>query len=851
MIRSKYFIFLFVLFCSFQQLFNMSESQLEKQSEHSKIIYVLDKGITIDFKKTNSVLNDILSRIGLSTAMTLGENLFQQGQRAKGGGGLLAKKIKGNKDNPIIYAYTLNESGERLENDLKNLYDELLGSGKLGEILNNRGYEINWKSWGYLIQPKPRERIEPEIKYIYIPQKRGILGVGREEALLTGYSNVDSSWGSANSINSITVSDFDNTRLFISNFLDNSVNSISDLKNDNLANPHQSPWFIEITKEDTVFRYCFYQARGGEEFGTAALLRDFEYSRSQWNKDFFYVGSPSLQPNVKKALKLRNIGIRLQNIAPYVCFIAPYYNNEFYFKVISPFDLSFDGLENPCFVSDGEKLFVYSKKVENLNDVPREFLSNFNTEALGGSTFRDLLERGREEEGNNAPVYFFSDIQGQYFGQVGSHIAPFLAGERGSAAPFLAKLLNFELQRQDLRRDLNVFVNVGDFVAYASNGRDREGEEFIKCFFTMRHILNGCFLTSAMGLPHDIASPGTVVGSYDTAQPSLAFNSIFNSVLESNKIDRVVNETSNYFIRDRILYCNLPITVEPKNMFKYTEVFSNNVCGFIDVVNKKKEQREVDFIVAYSHLPLYTHYKYMHPGMINMLEKDGLYSDHMKSYNDNGLEFLNRITEKILESKIDVYISGHNHVYEHNIIEKNNDMGQIHSFIIGTGTDLRNVSYREDNEAEVMELNIDNIDNIDNNVSEIDSCKNVSIVGRNGFKGLQERLTDFNMYIEKPAPFLMQLKTRGSEAIKEAIRFGPVKELVKTISTPRPFKYLPSFLKVNSRDNGLNITFFAGDWRDDLLTQLIEMESINISGELVRSERQIPEESEERESFVD
>ncbi len=195
-----------------------------------------------------------------------------------------------------------------------------------------------------------------------------------------------------------------------------------------------------------------------------------------------------------------------------------------------------------------------------------------------------------------------------------------------------------------------------------------------------------------------------------------------------------------------------------------------------------------------------------------MLEEDNEYKRHFELYKKQGLEFLNQITQKILASEIDVYIAGHNHVYEHDIVNKKRG-GIIHSFIIGTGTDLRPVDYdnlEEDDQTEVLQS------------KEESGILKTSKENSN----LKLYTKDSDGVLEVEIPFLTSIKNVAGglkssiSKIKEG-QFGlGFESLSKSMKNIDSAYYFPSFLKIWRDNNILQIRLIGGEWRKSATEKL-------------------------------
>ncbi|MBU4269809.1 hypothetical protein KJ644_03370 [Candidatus Dependentiae bacterium] len=413
----------------------------------------------------------------------------------------------------------------------------------------------------------------------------------------------------------------------------------------------------------------------------------------------------------------------------FIWFVAPYQNN-LYLKIIDMRDnctkqnLNLDNFRR--YEPQNSSIVVYSKEIGRYNNVWEvdQDLQDIQVNQDIMITQNNLTDLVNQKLNSNTPVYFFSDIQGQYLSS-GKDVKAFTEGKRGSAAPFLRDLLNNILNGQKA-----TFISVGDIVSNtcekSGRGSSRNyGLEWKKIFLTMYDVLNGSILTSAMGLPHDIgALEGIMKPSYNVNSFYPLFNSIFNNPDVPESTQSVVKpivqirQTKNAFIKDRMYYLNLPISTEElgkKYNFSIDNDFETEIIAMINTANAAKQQGNVDFIVAYFHLPFYTHYRYQHPGMINILNDDSFYIKHIK---DIDVSQLNNITNAILDSQIDVCISGHNHTYEHDTIQKNGELGLIHSYIIGTGTDQRPIKYSK-------KINLKRSEDFQDIKAEIRGCNNL------------------------------------------------------------------------------------------------------------------------------
>ncbi len=387
-------------------------------------------------------------------------------------------------------------------------------------------------------------------------------------------------------------------------------------------------------------------------------------------------------------------------------FIAPY-NNELFLKVIfwgiSPNNIKF-------ILSDDQDLSfdVCNLSMMCIYNVPLSGLDGKEIKILYGNN--EKIIKVPDIFNAKEPVYFFSDIQGQYTFQVRDNIQIFNEGKRGSVAWFLNSILP---------TNGAAYISIGDFVSYSGrSNREREFPfEWFKAFNAMGNM-NGKVFTSALGIPHDIAYFGGVrfKSPYDVITKEPTFNYIFNQVkCDKNKLSPVeqVSSSSNWFIKDRVLYLNLPLSSEEigkKYNFNYTPSLLRKIEQLINMANAKKACGEVDFVVVYAHLPLINFNKYSHPGLLNIAYKEGAYKGKFKNilkdvgsvevddFNHKlfGVKKLNAfeyIAKLILDSQIDVYLSGHNHIYERNEIKVNGRI--LHSIIMGTGVNLRSLSKRD------------------------------------------------------------------------------------------------------------------------------------------------------------
>ena len=553
--------------------------------------------------------------------------------------------------------------------------------------------------------------------------------------------------------------------------------------------------------------YQFYKEGMGKTSGRTKLFEDAKKIKTVCSLEAQDIFEKKDKKNIFKDKEIKYIDKIENDPKSFIWFLAPY-QNDLYLKIIffEKNSGSMTELSNAGYNTyNNEKclLNIASKKIGSFNLEKKSW--GINTDEKFESNLLNItqenIEKALNQLNNNSATYFFSDVQGQYYGTTGTDVLAFKKGLRGSSSPYITELL-----KKDLNGEIGTFINVGDFVAHTSrkstleaihqllskslsffidtNTEPTYGLEWIKILKTMYPVLNGSALTSAMGLPHDVAEGLPMGFSVRDSYP--LFNIIFNDNLiykEKKEIlipEDQVKTAKNWFIKDRVYYLNLPISVEPKEMLSYTDDFAKEIINIINQANEAKKNELVDFIVAYSHLPLYTHYKYQHPGMINMKEEDKLYNKHLNSYTENGLKHLNSITEAILNSKIDVYISGHNHVYEHNEITKNDNKSIIQSYIIGTGTDLRPVMYEK--KDEIIKENPKERETQSN----IKNCKNIKILGR----------------IDAPIEVSLPLLPTGKMLSWSALNTG---------------KYQPSFLKIkrDQNKNALIIEFKGGTWTKD------------------------------------
>lgn len=286
----------------------------------------------------------------------------------------------------------------------------------------------------------------------------------------------------------------------------------------------------------------------------------------------------------------------------------------------------------------------------------------------------------------------------------------------GSAISLIAPIIQANEQTPP-----SLYLILGDLVR---NGKC--WSSWVQILLSLNQLLGrdkypNSLVTSALGT-HDFTDIDWMLLSFYAMYPIYSY--LFNNydyqpaMTVPVKLEplEVIKGSNLWFDRGRVRFIHLPYATEEedaaladegdyivKNVFKtirhagYPLKFQPKIIikDFLIAVSTAytaKKEGLIDFIVVYGHAPLATapQYQHLHPGILNSLINDKFESSENRQDANNIIDYMQLYG-------VDLYLSGHNHQYDHCLIEyrqRNKTKGteaylRLHAVTVGLGTKLR------------------------------------------------------------------------------------------------------------------------------------------------------------------
>lgn len=311
----------------------------------------------------------------------------------------------------------------------------------------------------------------------------------------------------------------------------------------------------------------------------------------------------------------------------------------------------------------------------------------------------------------------FADVQKQ------NQQYPLYQGLSGSSVYQLAEIVSINesiAQKEDGSLPNSLYLVVGDLVRNGKNWNSwNEILSKLTSIVSDQNMRRFGLLATAIGT-HDFADVDWGLLTYpDYLLPTYGYLFNFNPVndlpVHIDPQDHV-NRTAMWFDVGRVRFIHLPYTTEEEfNPEPDEGVDLNKVenlhhkeskvhpFGFnpdkilaefklhLDLAVQARDHKDIDFIVIYGHAPLATapQYKHLHPGLFNSLAADDFKTSYKK-------DFAEKLFNVLAHARIDLYLSGHNHQFDHceityvlNDPQKGELIGRFPAITVGLGTELR------------------------------------------------------------------------------------------------------------------------------------------------------------------
>lgn len=132
------------------------------------------------------------------------------------------------------------------------------------------------------------------------------------------------------------------------------------------------------------------------------------------------------------------------------------------------------------------------------------------------------------------------------------------------------------------------------------------------------------------------------------------------------------------------------------------DVIINEFKEALKAATAARQRGEVKFVIVYGHAPLVTapQFHHQHDGLFNSLATNTIAGNPKK-------EFAKQLLQLFVEHDIDAYFSGHNHQYDHcmlNLVTTGGVQKHIPLITVGLGTTLRSVNWSHRGLSEIKPL---------------------------------------------------------------------------------------------------------------------------------------------------